>query len=198
MSHPDVEKDYYSILGAGETASQDEIERLYKRLARQHHPDRGGDAEEMKAINEAYRVLGNAATRRAYDRNVGTRRAYDSRDPRSDDALSAVVPPLSPPSKLLPDSITGQLVGALFLLLAGLVFLFLVRIYYIRFMWPFLLAAAFVVIIGVGKVHAVMVFARNSLDPSHPVRRCAWIQEFAFWSMVSGGAYGIYRLMTSI
>ena len=38
MSHPDVEKDYYSILGAGETASQDEIERLYKRLAKRHHP----------------------------------------------------------------------------------------------------------------------------------------------------------------
>ena len=44
MSHPDVEKDYYSILGAGETASPDEIERLYKRLAKRHHPDRGGSA----------------------------------------------------------------------------------------------------------------------------------------------------------
>src|SRR6266851_2562156 len=103
MSHPDVEKDYYSILGAGDSASQDEIERLYKRLARRHHPDRGGDAEEMKAINEAYRVLGNAAARRA----------YDSRHQRSDDALSAVGSPLSPPSALLPDTVPGRLVGAL-------------------------------------------------------------------------------------
>ena len=204
MSQPDVEKVYYSILGAGKTASQDEIERLYKRLARRHHPDRGGDAEEMKAINEAYRVLGNAATRRAYDArrdyggNVATRRDYDLRHQRSDDALRSVVPPLSPPSKLLSDSITGQLVGALFLLLAGLVFLFLVRVYYIRFMWPFLLAAAFVVIFGVWKVHAAMVFARKRLAPSHPVRRSVWVQEPAFWSMVSAGAYGIYLLLSAI
>ncbi|MBA2527259.1 MAG: J domain-containing protein [Pyrinomonadaceae bacterium] len=188
MSHRDVEKDYYSILGAGETASQDEIERLYKRLARRHHPDRGGDAEEMKAINEAYRVLGNAASRRA----------YDSRHQRSDDALSAVGPPLSPPSALLPNTVPGRLVGALFLLLAGLVFLFLVRIYYIRFMWPFLLLAALLVIFGVWKVHAVMVFARKSVAPSHPVRRFVWIQEFAFWSLVSAGAYGIYLLISAI
>ena len=54
MSHPDPDKDYYSILGADQTASRDEIERLYKRLARQHHPDLGGSMEEMKVINEAY------------------------------------------------------------------------------------------------------------------------------------------------
>ena len=187
MSHTNVEN-YYSILGVGETASQDEIERLYKRLAMKHHPDRGGDAEEMKAINEAYRVLGNAATRRA----------YDSRHRRSDDALSAVGPPLSPPSALLPNTIPGRLVGALFLLLAGLVFLFLVRIYYIRFMWPILLVAALVVIVGVWKVHAVMVFARKSAAPSHLVRRYVWIQELAFWFIVSVGAYGIYLLMSAI
>ncbi len=163
MSHPDVERDYYSILGAGKTASQDEIERLYKRLARRHHPDRGGDAEEMKAINEAYRVLGNAATRRSYDsqRSYDSRHAYDSRHQRSEDALRAVLPPLSPPAALLPDTVLGRLLGALFFLLAGLVLLFLVRIYYIRFMWPILLVAALVVTFGVWKVHAVMVFARK-------------------------------------
>lgn len=139
MSQAELERDYYSILGAGETASQDEIERLYKSLARRHHPDRGGDAEEMKAINEAYGVLGDA----------DARRAYDSRHQRSEDALRAVVPPLSPPSALLPDTLRGRLVAALFFLLAGLVSLFLVRIYYIRFMWPILLFAAFAVIFGV-------------------------------------------------
>jgi hypothetical protein len=188
MNNPDVEKDYYSILGAGETASQDEIEHLYKHLAMRHHPDRGGDAEEMKAINEAYRVLGNAATRRA----------YDSRHQRSDDALSAVGPPLSQPSALLPDTVPGRLVGALLFLLAGLVFLFLVRIYYIRFMWPIFLVATFVVIFGVWKVHAVMVFARKSVAPSHPVRRYVWVQELAFWSMVCVALYGIYLLMSAI
>ena len=93
---------------------------------------------------------------------------------------------------------TDWLVGALFFLLAGLVFLFLVRIYYIRFMWPFLLVAAFVVIFGVWKVHGVMVFARKRVAPTHPVRRYVWIQELAFWSIVCAGAYGIYLLMSAI
>ena len=85
---------YYAILGSSEDASQEEIERLYKRLARRHHPDRGGDAEYMKAINEAYRVLGNEATRRAYDasRNQG------------DETSLTITPPLSPPSSLLPNT----------------------------------------------------------------------------------------------
>jgi hypothetical protein len=181
-------EDFYAILGARKTASQDEIERLYKRLAMQHHPDRGGDAEEMKAINEAYRVLGNA----------DTRRLYDSQIPGNDDALRAVVPPLSPPTALLPDTPLGRLVGATLFLLAGLVFLLLVRIYYIRFMWPVLLLATFVVILGVRRVHAVLVFARKSLAPSHFLRRYVWVQELAFWSIVCGGAYGIYLLMSSI
>jgi hypothetical protein len=158
MSAPDSEKDYYGILHATEDASQDEIERSYKRLAKQHHPDRGGHAEEMKAINEAYRVLGNEATRRA----------YDSRHQRSPEVLSVAEPSLSRPVALLPDTILGRLIGALFVLLGGLVFLFLVRIYYLRFMWPIFLVAVFLVIYGVWKVHAVMIFARKSFAPSHP------------------------------
>src|ERR1043165_10074691 len=60
-SEPD--KDYYSILGAGREATREEIERRYKRLAQQHHPDRGGDEEEMKTLNEAWRVLDRKSTR---------------------------------------------------------------------------------------------------------------------------------------
>jgi len=187
MSFPDGE-DYYAILGAGKTASQDEIERLYKRLAKQHHPDRGGDAELMKAINEAYRVLGNEEMRRLYDSQI----------PESAEALRPVVPPLSPPSTLLPDTVPGRILGASLFLLGGLVFLFLVRIYFIRFMWPILLVAALVVILGVRKLHAAMVYARKSLAPSHFWRRYVWVQELAFWFIVCGGAYGIYLLMRSI
>ena len=188
MSDRRSAKSYYSILGAKENASQREIERLYKRLAKQHHPDRGGDAEEMKAINEAFRVLGNAATRRT----------YDSLLQRRTDDFSAIGPPLSPPSSLVPDTVHGRLLGALLFLLAGLVFLFLVRIYYIRFMWPILLASLVVVIFGVWKVHAVTVSARKRLAPSHRARRFAWVQELVFWSTACGAAYGIYILMRAI
>jgi hypothetical protein len=189
MAPSDAEKDYYAILGAAEDISQDEIDRIYKRLAVRHHPDRGGNAEEMKAINEAYRVLGNEATRRAYDAR---------RHQRSNETASALVPPLSPPSTILPDNTLGRLLGALFVLLGGLLFLFLVRIYYIRFMWPLFLLAIFIVLFGVWKIHAAMVFSRNRLRPSHVLRRHVWIQESAFWSIACLGAYGIYRLISTM
>ena len=189
MSDPIVAKDYYAILGAEETASQDEIERLYKRLAKQHHPDRGGDPEEMKAINEAYRVLGNAATRRT----------YDSQFHRSDDVLLPVTtPPMSPPSSFIPDTVSGRFLGAFLFLLASLVFLFLVRIYYIRFMWPVLLAAVLFVIFSVWKLHAALVSARRRLPRTHPAHRFVWLQEIVFWSIACSGAYGLYILMMSI
>ena len=195
MSTHSNNRDYYSVLGAPENASQSEIERLYKILARRHHPDRGGDAERMKTINEAYRVLRHADTRRIYD----SLRQPDRHSP------IAVTPPLSPPSTLVPDTVPGRLAAALLFLLAALVFLFLVRIYFIRFMWPLLVVAVLGVISGVWKLHKVMVFARKSLGASHPAWRYVWpawryvwLQELIFWSMVCGGAYGIYLLMREI
>lgn len=59
--------DYYSILGVPRTASQDEIKRAYRKLAMQHHPDKGGNEETFKQINEAYDTLGDAQKRAAYD-----------------------------------------------------------------------------------------------------------------------------------
>ncbi|MGI9069283.1 MAG: DnaJ domain-containing protein [Pyrinomonadaceae bacterium] len=188
MSHPDVEKDYYSILGAGETASQDEIERLYKRLAMRHHPDRGGNAEEMKAINEADGVLGNDATRCT----------YDAQRPPHRKPLSAPASSLSSPPALLENTASGRLVGAMFFLMAGLLFLFLLRFYYIRFLWPLFVLAAFVVMVGVLKIHAVLVYTREGIAPSHPLRRYVWMQEMAFWLIVCLCVYGIYLMLRAI
>ena len=54
LSQRDSSRNYYEVLDAHETASRREIERLYRRLARKRHPDRGGSEEEMKVLNEAY------------------------------------------------------------------------------------------------------------------------------------------------
>jgi curved DNA-binding protein len=60
-------KDYYGILGVSRTASDDEIKRAYRRLASQHHPDKGGDKERFQEIQEAYAVLGDEHKRSEYD-----------------------------------------------------------------------------------------------------------------------------------
>ncbi len=67
---PDV-KDYYKVLGLSEDASDAEIKKAYRRLAREHHPDRNPDrpnaAEKFKEIQEAYSVLSDPQERKQYD-----------------------------------------------------------------------------------------------------------------------------------
>jgi curved DNA-binding protein len=62
-----MSKDYYKILGVERTASQDDIKQAYRRLASQHHPDKGGDTEKFQEIQEAYSVLSDAEKKSAYD-----------------------------------------------------------------------------------------------------------------------------------
>ena len=62
-------KDYYQILEVPKSASEDEIKRVYRKLAHQYHPDKNkGDDKKFKEINEAYQVLGNREKREQYDR----------------------------------------------------------------------------------------------------------------------------------
>ncbi len=65
-------RDYYEVLGVGRDASQDEIKRAFRALARKHHPDANqgdpGAEERFKELNEAYSVLSDSERRAAYDR----------------------------------------------------------------------------------------------------------------------------------
>jgi molecular chaperone DnaJ len=62
-----MSKDYYEVLGVPKTASAEEIKTAFRKKAHQHHPDKGGDAEKFKELNEAYQVLGNETKRHQYD-----------------------------------------------------------------------------------------------------------------------------------
>jgi curved DNA-binding protein len=59
--------DYYNILGVTKTSNQDEIKKAYRKLAMQHHPDRGGDEKKFKEVEEAYRILSDPQARAQYD-----------------------------------------------------------------------------------------------------------------------------------
>lgn len=64
-------RDYYEVLGVPRTASAEELQQAYRRLARRHHPDVNKDPgaeDRFKEVNEAYQVLSDPDTRARYDR----------------------------------------------------------------------------------------------------------------------------------
>ena len=173
--------DYYAILGASEDASPREIERLYKRLAHQRHPDRGGAEDDMKALNEAYQVLHNEGARREYD---------DQRRKPANRAAIHVAPAVREVG------FYGQALNAFISIILGLLLLFLVRFNGLWFLWPLSILAAGVVGFGILMAHSAVTRARESLAESHPVRRFRVAQEIAFWLIIAGGGYGIYLIWT--
>ena len=90
------EKDYYKTLGVSAEASQEEIRKAYRRLAKQHHPDRhrGSKAaeEKFKDAAEAYSVLGDPQKRRQYDRlrQVGMHGGWHEAGPSFEDLFSGL------------------------------------------------------------------------------------------------------------
>jgi hypothetical protein len=59
--------DYYRVLGVDRDATAGQIRRAYRRLAKEHHPDRGGDPQVFRVLQRAYHVLGDETRRAAYD-----------------------------------------------------------------------------------------------------------------------------------
>lgn len=68
---PEQKRDYYEVLGVSRTATDDELKKAYRKLAKQYHPDMNPDNKEAEAkfkeINEAYEVLSDKEKRAKYD-----------------------------------------------------------------------------------------------------------------------------------
>src|SRR5260221_8518837 len=66
-----AKRDYYTTLGLGRDATEEDIKKSYRKMAMKHHPDRNpddkGSEEKFKEAKEAYEVLTDAKKRAAYD-----------------------------------------------------------------------------------------------------------------------------------
>ena len=59
--------DHYATLGVARSATEDEIKRAFRRLASQHHPDKGGDKTKFQEIQSAYDTLSNGESAYVFD-----------------------------------------------------------------------------------------------------------------------------------
>ena len=98
---------HYATLGVGRDATDDQLKKQYKLLAKHHHPDRNrGDeaaaAERFKAVHEAYTTLSDAAARREYDAELRLKTAQQVAARRPPPRAAPAAPPCAirrpPPS----------------------------------------------------------------------------------------------------
>jgi molecular chaperone DnaJ len=61
-------RDYYEVLGLNKDASEKDIKKSFRSLSKEYHPDKGGDEEKFKEINEAYSILSDSKKKESYDR----------------------------------------------------------------------------------------------------------------------------------
>jgi hypothetical protein len=120
-----VSRTHYDVLGVAPDATFDDVRAAWRQRARQLHPDTGGDEVEMRAVNEAWHVLGNARRRAAYNMEIGYARVqYEIRDDGSDawtDMVAAAAMAEDPPRASRPGDLL-MLVPAGFFAVAILAF----------------------------------------------------------------------------
>ncbi|HVG20593.1 MAG TPA: DnaJ domain-containing protein, partial [Blastocatellia bacterium] len=154
MNKFDSEKDYYSVLGVGEGASKEDVDRAYRAEARKRHPDGGGSEEDMKSLNEAHDILSDPATRKAYDEERRPSRiAYGSSaafDPEAASRAGTLNIPVAD------QDLAGLCMGAAACFGVGIPLLLLVEMQWVFFLWPLRLMSLGALGLGVLMAHSAL------------------------------------------
>jgi curved DNA-binding protein CbpA len=198
MANFNIKKDYYKILGVNEDATAEEITKTFRQQAGERHPDRGGSEEDMKSLNEAYKVLGNDDTRKAYNsgRGIKSDRGTDSNDERraspsfnfeSVEARSG-------------GDVFGLFMGALICLGFGVPLLLLIEIQWVFFLWPLRIIAGGLIFFGLflsraafRHKHREMMKAKNNYSRAREIAG-----GLLFWFSAVMVAVFFYLLMEAV
>jgi DnaJ-like protein len=182
----DSKRDYYRVLGVGEDASKEDVDRAYRSEARKRHPDGGGSDEEMKSLNEAHDILSDQATRKAYDAERRPKRAAYPRPPGFDPEAASRAGTLKIP--VADADLAGFLMGAAACFGLGIPLLILVEMQWVFFLWPLRLMSLGALVLGLFMAHSALAVKRNSLRRARPdyPRRLLILHEVVFWVVAIG------------
>jgi hypothetical protein len=186
MNKFDAKKDYYGVLGVNERASKEEVDRAYRSEARKRHPDGGGSEEEMKSLNEAHDVLGDAATRTAYDAERRSKQiAYGSSavfDPEAASRAGTLNIPVAD------QDLAGLCMGAATCFVIGIPLLLLIEMQWMFFLWPLRLMSLAALGLGVLMAHSALRVKHRNLRNANAnySRRMFMLHEVVFWTAAIG------------
>jgi hypothetical protein len=186
MKSFDPNKDYYSILGVTQDATQEEIDRAFRSRARTHHPDSGGSEEEMKALNEARDALGDREARRKYDRERRPPRPACCSSMAFDPDAATKAGSLKIPVR--DGDFTGLCIGAAACFLLGLPFLALIETQWVFFLWPLRLMTIGALMIGTLMAHSALRLNQRSRreNKTDYGKGLIALQEIGFWIAAAG------------
>ncbi|MEW6732661.1 MAG: J domain-containing protein [Acidobacteriota bacterium] len=178
----DANKDYYDILRVHQDASAEEINKTYRQQARERHPDLGGSEEDMKALNEAYEVLSDQVSRRAYDTERGippvSKMVYQHNRRSAETSTSSANFDTQQAGDLF-----GLMVGMFICLGLGSALLLLVELQWVFFLWPLRIIAWGIIFIGLMLAHAAFRHKFYKLMMPTPQSSRGWliVGEAIFW-----------------
>jgi curved DNA-binding protein CbpA len=200
MNKFDSNKDYYGVLGVSSGATKEEIDKAYRSEARKRHPDGGGSEEDMKSLNEAREVLGDAATREAYDSErqppPQTQTSYGSSmafDPEAASRAGSLNIPVAD------EDYAGLLTGAATCFGIALPLLGLIEMQWVFFLWPLRLLSIGALGLGVLLAHSALSLRNARVRqkrPDHPKSRFV-LYEGLFWGAVGFLGFLLYLVLYS-